>query len=73
MAWEEEEWDDGSRRVQSGHRTKSRVLQSPMGPDDAEAASLVVCSPPFVLGFGRENYGRLPRTELDCYLISKLR
>ena len=70
----EEKWDDGSsRRIQSGHRTKSRVLQSPKGPD-ADAAFLVCWMAPFVLGF---NSGQRklwpPRTELDCYSISKLR
>ena len=67
---EEEKWDDGSSRVQSGHRTKSRILQSPMGPDDA----FLVCLAPFVLGF-HSGQRKLwpPRTELDCYLISKLR
>ena len=60
----EEKWDDGSsRRVQSGHRTKSRVLQSPMGPD-ADAAFLVCWMAPFVLGFGRENYGRLAQSSI---------
>ena len=70
----EEKWDDGSsRRVQSGHRTKSRILQSPMGPD-ADAAFLVCLLAPFVLGF-HSGQRKLwpPRTELDCYFISKLR